>query len=124
MCYLTVLTLEFSPVVLEHPLFSHRIFQTALKIIKKFTIPLVIVGICLSTLHQSSLGSLFLIQPFRTHPLWYSPIIYVLYFISAVGLGLMMVTLESLLSSWGGWRLLCFLSTCCCGWATWHGGGS
>jgi Ni/Fe-hydrogenase subunit HybB-like protein len=100
MCYLTVLALEFSPVVLEHPLFSHRIFQFALKVIKKFTIPLVIAGICLSTLHQSSLGSLFLIQPFRTHPLWYSPIIYALYFVSAVGLGLMMVTLESLLSSW------------------------
>ncbi len=100
MCYLTVLTLEFSPAVLEHPLFSHRVFQSALKLIKKITIPLVIAGICLSTLHQSSLGSLFLIQPFRTHPLWYSPIIYVLYFVSAVGLGLMMVTLESLLSSW------------------------
>jgi hypothetical protein len=34
------------------------------------------------------------------HPLWYSPIVYVLFFVSAVGLGLMMVTLESLLSSW------------------------
>ena len=100
MCYLTVLALEFSPAVLEHPLFSHPIFQKALKFLKKITIPLVIAGICLSTLHQSSLGSLFLIQPFRTHPLWYSPIIYVLYFVSAVGLGLMMVTLESLLSSW------------------------
>ncbi len=64
------------------------------------TIPLVIAGICLSTLHQSSLGSLFLIQPYRTHPLWYSPIIPVLYFLSAVGLGLTMVTLESLLSGW------------------------
>jgi Ni/Fe-hydrogenase subunit HybB-like protein len=100
MCYLTVLTLEFSPAVLEHPLFSHAIFQKALKFLKKITIPLVIAGICLSTLHQSSLGSLFLIQPYRTHPLWYSPIIYVLYFVSAIGLGLMMVTLESLVSSW------------------------
>ncbi len=100
MCYLTVLTLEFSPAVLEHPLFSHRLFQVALKYIKKATIPLVIAGIVLSTLHQSSLGSLFLIQPFRTHPLWYSPIMYGLFFVSAIGLGLMMVTLESILSSW------------------------
>lgn len=100
MCYLTVLTLEFSPAILEHPLFSHPIFKKALVIIKKLTIPLVIAGIVLSTLHQSSLGSLFLIQPYRTHPLWYSPIMYVLFFVSAIGLGLMMVTLESLVSSW------------------------
>jgi Ni/Fe-hydrogenase subunit HybB-like protein len=100
MCYLTVLTLEFSPAILEHSLFSHRFFKIVLKIIKKITIPLVIAGICLSTLHQSSLGSLFLIQPGRTHPLWYSPMLPVLFFASAVGLGLMMVTLESLLSSW------------------------
>ena len=100
MLYLTVLGLEFSPVVLEHPLFDRPIFQKIYRAVKSFTIPLVIAGIVLSTLHQSSLGSLFLIQPFRVHPLWYSPIVYVLFFVSAVGLGLMMVSLESLLSGW------------------------
>jgi Ni/Fe-hydrogenase subunit HybB-like protein len=99
MFYLTVLSLEFAPVVLEHPLFAHPIFQAIHKAIKTLTIPLVIAGIVLSTLHQSSLGSLFLITPYRLHPLWYSPIIYVLFFVSAVGLGLMMVVLESLLSA-------------------------
>ncbi len=100
MCYLTVLALEFSPAVLEHPLFHRPLFQRILGIVKRLTIPLVIAGIVLSTLHQSSLGSLFLIQPFRVHPLWYSPILYVLFFVSAVGLGLMMVTLEALVSAW------------------------
>ncbi len=100
MLYLTVLALEFSPAVLEHPLFHRPLFQKLLGIIKKLTIPLVIAGIVLSCLHQSSLGSLFLIQPFRVHPLWYSPIMWLLYLISAIGLGLMMVTLESLLSAW------------------------
>lgn len=100
MLYLTVLALEFSPAVLEHPLFHRPLFQRLLAIIKACTIPLVIAGIVLSTLHQSSLGSLFLIQPFRVHPLWYSPYIWVLFFVSAVGLGLMMVTFESLVSSW------------------------
>jgi Ni/Fe-hydrogenase subunit HybB-like protein len=98
--YLTVLALEFSPVVLEHPWFDRPILQKIHRAIKRLSIPLVIGGIVLSTLHQSSLGSLFLIQPFRVHPLWYSPIVYVLFFVSAVGLGLMMVTLESLLSAW------------------------
>ncbi len=98
MTYLTVLALESAPLVLEHPLFGHRLFQRALAFLKQAVIPLVIAGIVLSTLHQSSLGSLFLIAPDRLHPLWYSPILYVLFFVSAVGLGLMTVTLESLLS--------------------------
>ena len=100
MFYLTVLALEFAPVVLEHPLFGHPLFQRILALLKKVTILLVIAGIVLSTLHQSSLGSLFLITPYRLHPLWYSPIIWVLFFVSAVGLGLMAVTLESLLSGY------------------------
>ena len=100
MLYLTVLTLEFAPVILEHPLFAHPWFQAILKGLKRATIPLVIAGIVLSTLHQSSLGSLFLITPYRLHPLWYSPIIYVLYFVSAVGLGLTTVVLESLFSAY------------------------
>jgi len=54
----------------------------------------------LSTLHQSSLGSLFLIMPFKLHPLWYSNILPVQFFISAIALGLMMVSLESLVSHW------------------------
>ncbi|MBM2839855.1 MAG: Polysulfide reductase [Bacteroidetes bacterium] len=67
MLYTAVLALEFSPVVLEH--FK---LKRALKVIKAITIPLVVAGVLLSTLHQSSLGSLFLIIPGRMHPLWYS----------------------------------------------------
>jgi Ni/Fe-hydrogenase subunit HybB-like protein len=100
MLYLTVLFLEFLPVILEHPFFRGAFFQRLVKVLKRFTIVLVIAGIVLSTLHQSSLGSLFLIQPFRLHPLWYSPIIYLLFFVSAVGLGLMTVVLESLFSNY------------------------
>jgi len=99
MTYLAVLALEFSPVVLEHPLFGRPGFRAVLRFLRTVTIPLVIAGIVLSTLHQSSLGSLFLVMPHRLHPLWYSPIIYVQFFVSAVALGMMMVTLESLLSA-------------------------
>ncbi len=95
MLYLTVLALEFSPVVLEKSPF-HKLY----KFMKAVTIPLVILGIMLSTLHQSSLGTLFLIMPFRLHPLWYSPFLPVLFFVSAISLGLAMVCVESLLSSW------------------------
>lgn len=98
MLYLTVLALEFAPVVLEDPRFSQPWLRTLLHGLKRITIPLVIAGITLSTLHQSSLGSLFLITPYRLHPLWYSPYMYVLFLISAVGLGLMTVILESALA--------------------------
>jgi len=100
MLYLTVLFLEFCPVILEHPLFSAPIFRKIHDALTRFAIPLVIAGIVLSTLHQSSLGSLFLITPYRVHPLWYSPIMWILFLVSAIGLGLMVVTGESLFSSW------------------------
>jgi len=98
--YLTVLILEFLPVILEHRLFRGRLFQIVLKGLKRVSIILVIAGIVLSTLHQSSLGSLFLITPFRLHPLWYSPLIYVQFFVSAVALGLMTVVGESVFSNY------------------------
>jgi Ni/Fe-hydrogenase subunit HybB-like protein len=99
--YLTVLALEFSPVVLEHQWFDRvPVFRAMHRVLKRATIPLVIAGIMLSTLHQSSLGSLFLITPSRLHPLWYSPVIWVLFLVSAIGVGLLMVTLESYVSAW------------------------
>lgn len=100
MLYATVLFLEFSPTILEHPLLQFPILQKVAYWLKRLTLPLVILGIGLSTLHQSSLGSLFLIMPFRLHPLWYSPIIPIQFFVSAVALGLGMVTLESFASAY------------------------
>jgi Ni/Fe-hydrogenase subunit HybB-like protein len=99
MLYTTVLTLEFSPTILEHRWLQAPIFRRAAHWLKHLTLPLVIAGITLSTLHQSSLGSLMLIAPSRLHPLWYSPILPVLFFVSALALGLMMVTLEGFLSA-------------------------
>ena len=96
MLYLTVLLLEFFPVPTE----GVGWLAGLRRILEKARLPLVITGIALSTLHQSSLGSLFLIMPYNLHPLWYSPILPVNFFISAVGLGLLMVTFESLLTAW------------------------
>jgi len=102
MLYLTVLGLEFAPVALEHKLARNRVLQAVYKQLKALTIPLVIIGIMLSTLHQSSLGSLFVIVPHRVHPLWYSPglVLPANFFISAIGLGFMMVALEHFVSAW------------------------
>ncbi|MBD3258782.1 Ni/Fe-hydrogenase cytochrome b subunit [candidate division GN15 bacterium] len=96
MLYTTVLLLEFSPVPMEEDSRWAKIRN----VLMKFRFPFVLVGIMLSTLHQSSLGSLFLITPFKSHALWYSPILPIMFFISAVALGLMMVSFESLASHW------------------------
>jgi Ni/Fe-hydrogenase subunit HybB-like protein len=88
--YTTVLGLEFAPVLLER----FKMTRT-LKLLKGVMIPLVIAGVILSTLHQSSLGSLYLIMPQKLHPLWYSPLLPVLFFLSAVAVGLAMTIFES-----------------------------
>lgn len=92
--YTTVLALEFSPVVLE----KLRRYK-ALKVVHAALIPLVIAGVLLSTLHQSSLGSLYLIVPHKLHPLWYTPLLPILFFVSAVTVGLAMTIFESWHSS-------------------------
>jgi Ni/Fe-hydrogenase subunit HybB-like protein len=51
-----------------------------------------------STMHQSALGSLFLLAPTKLHPLWYSPFIFIFFFISAILAGLSMVIIEMGLS--------------------------
>jgi len=101
MLYFSVLVLEFSPVILEHPWFSHPIFKIILHWLHRLTLPLIIAGIVLSTLHQSSLGSLFLIMPHRVHPLWYSPWIPYMFFTSAIAAGMLALIVEGFLVE--GW---------------------
>jgi Ni/Fe-hydrogenase subunit HybB-like protein len=93
MLYTTVLSLEFAPIVLEK-FGLHRVR----KVLHSVNTPLVIIGVLLSTLHQSSLGSLFLILPEKMYPLWYSPLLPVLFYISAIGAGIGMIIVESKLS--------------------------
>jgi len=93
MLYTTVLALEFSPV-----LFERLRLEWPQRIIHLVSVPLVIGGVILSTLHQSSLGSLYLIVPDKLHPFWYSPLLPVFFFVSAVAAGLGMVIVESWLS--------------------------
>jgi Ni/Fe-hydrogenase subunit HybB-like protein len=94
MLYSTVLALEFSPII-----FEKLKFERPQKILHTITIPMVILGVVLSTLHQSSLGSLFLILPEKVYPLWYSSSLPYLFFTSAVAVGPAMVIIESFLSS-------------------------
>ena len=91
--YLTVLFVEFSPAAMEW-LGIKRLRN----LVVRLTLLLTIFGVVLSTLHQSSLGALFLIAPSKLHPLWYSPYIPIYFFVSSIIAGLSMVIFESTLS--------------------------
>jgi Ni/Fe-hydrogenase subunit HybB-like protein len=90
MAYTTVLFFEFLPNVFER--FN---LQRPIKWIHKIYPVLIVAGILLSTLHQSSLGSLYLIMPSKLHPFWYTPALPFFFFGSAVAVGLAMTIFES-----------------------------
>ena len=92
--YTTVLAFEFAPAFLERVK-----WETPLKIIHVLHYPLVIAGIVLSFLHQSSLGGFFLIMPSKLSHLWYTPNLPYLFYISAIAAGLAMVSVEGIIST-------------------------
>lgn len=91
--YLTVLFIEFTPAA-----FEWLGLKRARNIVVRLTMLLTIFGVVLSTLHQSSLGALYLIAPSKLHPLWYSTYLPVYFFVSSIIAGLSMVLFESTLS--------------------------
>ncbi|MBC8440817.1 MAG: Ni/Fe-hydrogenase cytochrome b subunit [Deltaproteobacteria bacterium] len=91
--YLTVLFVETTPAAFEWLGFK-RIRHWVVRL----TLVLTIFGVVLSTLHQSSLGALFLIAPSKLHPLWYSGYLHVYFFISSMFAGLSMVIFEGTLA--------------------------
>jgi Ni/Fe-hydrogenase subunit HybB-like protein len=94
MLYLTVLALEVAG-----PVFEKLGWKNASAVQHAAVVPLVIAGVVISTLHQSSLGSFYLIVPGKLHPLWYTPLLPWLFFLSAIAGGLAMIIVESRLSS-------------------------
>ncbi len=114
MAYLTVLYIEFLPIVVER--FKNKvnlpgllkIFNNLLEwLMKVFENTLgkamfifLILGVVLSTLHQSSLGTLMVIAGYKMHPLWFTPILPLLFYISAIAVGIPMIIFESLIASY------------------------
>lgn len=81
--YTTVLVLEVSPDIL-----AFLPWKWPLRLVHRLMTPVTIIGITLSTLHQSTLGTLYLNMPYRLHALWYTPILPVLFYISSILAGL------------------------------------
>lgn len=113
MIYLTVLYIEFLPIVAEQ--FKGRVnlpgilsklnnlvdsfLQVADRILGKVMWVFIILGVVLSCMHQSSLGSLMLVAPTKLHPLWYTPILPLLFLTSAIAVGYPMVVFETTLAT-------------------------
>ncbi|MFH2092323.1 MAG: NrfD/PsrC family molybdoenzyme membrane anchor subunit [Pseudomonadota bacterium] len=113
MVYLHVLYFEFFPIVAEQ--FKGRvnlpgilsIFNSLLEmilkigdaIIGKIMWVFIILGVVLSCMHQSSLGSLMLVAPTKLHPLWYTPVLPLLFLTSAFAVGYPMVVFETTLAT-------------------------
>ncbi|MBD3164993.1 hypothetical protein GF324_00175 [bacterium] len=90
--YFLITFLELSPTLLER-LGLEKLRGTLHKAGGVF----VIIGITLSSLHHTSLGSLFLVTPQRLHELWFSPIVSLLFIVSAIGGGMMVLLLAKVL---------------------------
>ncbi len=113
MTYLTVLYIEFIPIVTERFIgsvnikgflsFLNQPIDKFLKVIdnglSKVMWVFIIAGVVLSTLHQSSLGTLMIIAGPKIHPLWQTPILPLLFLLSAISVGFPMVIFESLTAS-------------------------
>ncbi|MBN2148122.1 MAG: polysulfide reductase NrfD [Anaerolineales bacterium] len=93
--YSTILFYEFSPVIVER--FGNL---KLLNLIKKLTVPMVIAGVTLSSMHQSSLGTLFIVMSPRLHPLWYSMLMPVFFLISSIPAGISLIIIGSIVSDY------------------------
>jgi Ni/Fe-hydrogenase subunit HybB-like protein len=113
MFYLNVLYIEFIPIVVERfkgrvnlpgPLallngVAETLLRLADTVLSKLMWLFIIAGVVLSCMHQSSLGSLMLIAPTKLHPLWYTPILPLLFLTSAIAVGYPMVVFETTLAT-------------------------
>lgn len=92
--YTTVLVLEFSPLV-----FAKLGWTTPVRRINAVYLLIVITGVSLSSLHQSSLGTLLLLLPTKVHPLWHSELLPAFFLLSAIMAGPAVMLVEHTLAT-------------------------
>lgn len=91
--YTSTLATETSPMV-----FEKLGWNRAYAWVSRCMVGIVLFGVLLSLLHQSSLGAVYLIAPSKLSPLWYSAHIPYMFLISAIMMGLSMVSFETILT--------------------------
>lgn len=91
--YTSTLATESSPMF-----FEKLRMEWAANVIHKILVPVVLFGVLLSLLHQSSLGAVYLIVPKKLSSFWYNSQLPTLFLASAIMMGLSMVSLETIIS--------------------------
>jgi Ni/Fe-hydrogenase subunit HybB-like protein len=113
MIYMSVLYIEFLPIVCERfigrvnlPGFLgafnrpvDRLLRILDRTLERTMFIFIIAGVVLSTLHQSSLGTLMVLAGSKIHPLWSTPVAPLLFLLSAISVGFPMVIVESMAAS-------------------------
>ncbi len=105
MAYTAVLWIEASPPILrawrdDGPGLLRPLARFALPLVER-TLPVVLaLGLVLPMMHQSTLGSLFLVSVTKLHKLWHSPLLPPLFLLTCLGMGYAAVVLESVFSAW------------------------
>ena len=90
-----VLVIELAPVILERWPF----LEGAVRLLRKVAAPVAILGVMISVLHQSTLGTIFLLTPYTLHELWYSPLLPLFFITSAAATGIMVIVVEFIVIS-------------------------
>ncbi len=113
LAYVTVLYIEFLPVITERVLgkvnlsgklkvlnnFVEKLLGFLDRTLDKIMFIFIILGVVLSCMHQSSLGTLMAIATTKLHPLWHTPILPLLFLLSAFVVGFSMVIFESIIAA-------------------------
>ena len=90
--YTTIQVLEFGEIVTERVgVKMHGLFKKILPI-------LMIIGVVFPTIHQASLGGLFLIAVHKLYPLWWSAFIPLFFLMSSFFVGPAMICVESIVA--------------------------
>jgi Ni/Fe-hydrogenase subunit HybB-like protein len=93
--YLTVLWIEFIPIAAEKLGAKVPVLAFFNRILGKTMWVFIILGVVLSCMHQSSLSTMMTICPTKMSPLWYSPLLPLLFLSSAMAVGYPMVVVET-----------------------------
>lgn len=113
LAYVTVLYIEFIPVIVERFLgkinlrgklsklnnITEKLLGFLDRTLNKVMSVFIVLGVVLSCMHQSSLGTLMAIATTKLHPLWHTPILPLLFLLSAFVVGFSMVIFESMIAS-------------------------
>lgn len=114
MIYLTILYLEFLPILAERysgrvampgPLrllngVAERLLTLSDRVLRRVMGALIAGGVVLSCMHHSSLGALMLVAPYKVHELWYTPVLPLLFLLSVFSTGFAALIAVAITTDW------------------------